>query len=149
MRDRGLARGLTGVVRIPDLLGLLTFAVNCCLYSSLFLLLLFYLCKQHKIGINYSLFCGRGLTSFFAFCWSKNPYQYLCELCLFNADKEVCFTVGMHRRTIRELEVAGYISTFGQPQLPAVSIDKYISKFWRIQNLNKNICENWDKYFIM
>ena len=52
-----------------------------------------------------------------------------------NADKEVCFTVGMHPATIRELEVAGYLQVW-----PATVN--------RCEHTHKYIILNFDKYII-
>ena len=46
-----------------------------------------------------------------------------------NADKEVCFTVGMHPATIRELEVAGYLQVWPATVNRCEHTHKYNSKF--------------------
>ena len=134
MRDRGLVPGLTGVVCADTRF---TRLVNiCCQLLPLFLTVFASLffnrtsschCPFSVIGhISFPRKLGY-ITSFLP-SLSKTSYQYL-GLCLFNADKEVCFTVGTHLHRASESSNLLDISRFGQPQLTAVSIDKYISYF--------------------
>ena len=131
MRDGGLVPGLTGVVCADTrFTGLVNIS---CQLLPLFLTVFASLFFNRTSTCHFAhsllsiIFLSPGKLGNITSSSSKTSYQYL-GLCLFNADKEVCFTVGTHLHRASESSNLLDISRFGQPQLTAVSIDKYISK---------------------
>ena len=134
MRYRGLVPGLTGVVRADTRF---TRRVNICCQLPLFFLTVLASLFFNRTSSCHCPFSVIGHISFprklgyitsFLRSLSKTSYQYL-GLCLFNADKEVCFTVGTHPPTIRELELAGYLPLWAATVNRCEHRHKYNSKF--------------------